>query len=86
VFDATEEAYPVFGDAIRFAVGVMLLASLLARAPAQDKQPPPDKQPAPKDKPKDPPPKPKDPYSEFFKKPTTIDQFWARNIFTDWSD
>jgi CheY-like chemotaxis protein len=76
VLDVTEEAYPVFCEPIRFAVGVAFLATLVTCAPAQDKQPPPDKQPAQKEKPKEPPPKPKDPYSEFFKKPTTIDEYW----------
>lgn len=66
----------MFRIAFRLAVGVAFLAALLARAPAQEKQPPPDKQPPPKDKPKDPPPKLKDPYSEFFKPPKTIDEFW----------
>jgi hypothetical protein len=60
----------VFRSTARLALGAALLLGLLARVPAQDRQPPPVK-----DQPSSEAPK-KDPYKEYFKEPRNIDEFW----------
>jgi hypothetical protein len=66
----TEEAFPVFRSIVRYALGAAFLLGLLARAPGQEKQPPPVKDQPPSETPK------KDPYKEYFKEPRNIDEFW----------